>query len=428
MALATFVVASLSPLPIVGAPDAVALPAARGGQAVTPGRPELKIVVIEGEGAVNIIQQKTAVAPVVEVRDRNDQPVAGAVVTFAIRSGRGTFGGGLRTLSVTTNATGRAAAAGFSPTASGAVQINVAASFQGQTAAATIAQTNVATAAQATSATAGGTGATSGGLSAVAIGGIVGGAAAGAVVAVKVANQLQGLGDCVLEVLSLPNPQNLLPAGGGAFSLTASFQCTGGDARWTISSDQPWIAFPSGASFINTATVALQVAPNTAPQRRTASISIETESSGGGFSITQEAAGVGSFAGQLLALGPVTISTPTCATFVALNNVAISFTADGAGAISAAASATRTEQPSLSCSSGRPGSREDFVLEEGSTSASTITLRFRATTLGSTQATLTFQGALTSDGRRAAGSVTLRHSGVDGERTVTAPITLTRSN
>ena len=35
----------------------------------------LKIVVISGEDAVNIIQQKTAVAPVVEVRDRNDLPV-----------------------------------------------------------------------------------------------------------------------------------------------------------------------------------------------------------------------------------------------------------------------------------------------------------------------------------------------------------------
>src|SRR5262245_60598590 len=40
----------------------------------------LQIVVIAGEGAVNIVQQKTAIAPVVEVRDRNDQPVAGAVI------------------------------------------------------------------------------------------------------------------------------------------------------------------------------------------------------------------------------------------------------------------------------------------------------------------------------------------------------------
>src|SRR5690349_11490647 len=43
----------------------------------------LRIVIVEGEDAVNIVQQKTAVAPVVEVRDRNDQPVAGAVVNFA---------------------------------------------------------------------------------------------------------------------------------------------------------------------------------------------------------------------------------------------------------------------------------------------------------------------------------------------------------
>src|SRR5262245_41102160 len=109
----------------------------------------LKVVVIEGEDAVNIIQQKTAVAPVIEVRDRNDQPVAGATVNFAIRAGRATFSGA-RTLTVTTNAAGRAAAAGLTPTASGAVQISATAAFQGQTAAAvTIAQTNVMTAAQA---------------------------------------------------------------------------------------------------------------------------------------------------------------------------------------------------------------------------------------------------------------------------------------
>src|SRR5262245_55376938 len=111
--------------------------------------PGLHIVVVEGEDAVNVIQQKTAVAPVVEVRDRNDQPVAGAVVSFAIRSGRATFGGA-RTLNVTTNAAGRAAAAGFSPTGTGALQIGATATFQGQTAAAvTIAQTTVQTVAQA---------------------------------------------------------------------------------------------------------------------------------------------------------------------------------------------------------------------------------------------------------------------------------------
>jgi hypothetical protein len=141
----------------------------------------LKIVVIEGEGAVNIIQQKTAVAPVIEVRDRNDQPVAGATVNFVVRSGRAAFGGA-RTLTVTTNAAGRAAAAGFAPSGTGALQIGATATFQGQAAAAvTIAQTNVLTAAEAvaaSSAAAGGTG--GGGVSATTIG-VVGGAVAGGV-------------------------------------------------------------------------------------------------------------------------------------------------------------------------------------------------------------------------------------------------------
>lgn len=111
--------------------------------------PALRIVVIEGEGAVNIIQQKTAVVPLVEVRDRNDQPVSGAIVNFAIRNGRATFGGA-RTLSVTTNAAGRAAGASFAPSGTGALQIGATATFQGQSAAAvTIAQTNVMTAAEA---------------------------------------------------------------------------------------------------------------------------------------------------------------------------------------------------------------------------------------------------------------------------------------
>jgi len=172
----------------------------------------IKIVVIEGEDAVNIIQQKTAVAPVIEVRDRNDQPVAGAVVSFAVRGGRATFNGA-RTLTVTTNAAGRAVAAGLTPTGSGALQISATAAFQGQAAAAvTIAQTNVLTAAEAAAATAGGAtggaggsaggasggaggagsasgagagaGAGGGGLSATTIG-LVGAAAAGGVVAAK---------------------------------------------------------------------------------------------------------------------------------------------------------------------------------------------------------------------------------------------------
>jgi hypothetical protein len=152
----------------------------------TPRTAALKIVVLEGEGAVNILQQKTAVAPVVEVRDRNDQPVAGALVRFAIRSGRATFSGA-RTISVTTDAGGRAIAAGFAPTGSGGLQIGATAAFQGQTAAITIAQTTVTTAAQAAAASgAAGAGAGGGGgLSTTTIGVIAGAAAGGVAVGVK---------------------------------------------------------------------------------------------------------------------------------------------------------------------------------------------------------------------------------------------------
>lgn len=149
-------------------------------------QPGLKIVVIEGEGAVNIIQQKTAVAPVVEVRDRNDQPVAGALVSFTINGGRNArFAGGLRSVTLTTNAAGRAAATTATPTGSGAVQINVAATFQGQTATATITQSNVATAAQASAASnASGGSASGGGLSTGTLTAI-GAAAAGGLIATR---------------------------------------------------------------------------------------------------------------------------------------------------------------------------------------------------------------------------------------------------
>jgi PEGA domain len=147
----------------------------------------LKIVVVDGEGAVNIIQQKTAVAPVIEVRDRNDQPVAGAIVRFAIEKGHATFNGA-RMLSVTTDAAGRATAAGLTATSRGALQITASAAFQGQTAAATIAQTTVMTTAEASSIASGGAvgGAGGGGLSHTALAGIIGGAgAAGVLIASK---------------------------------------------------------------------------------------------------------------------------------------------------------------------------------------------------------------------------------------------------
>jgi hypothetical protein len=160
---------------------------------LTAAAPPLKIVVVEGEGAVNIIQQKTAVSPVIEVRDRNDQPVSGALVRFAIQKGRASFNGA-RTLTATTNALGRATATGLTPIGNGPLQIGASAAFQGQTAAISIAQTNVVTAAQASTAAGGGSGTAGGGggLSHLAIAGIAGGAGAGAAAALIASKESSG--------------------------------------------------------------------------------------------------------------------------------------------------------------------------------------------------------------------------------------------
>ncbi|HEX6165102.1 MAG TPA: hypothetical protein VFZ31_17170 [Vicinamibacterales bacterium] len=131
---------------------AVALTIAIASISVAAQTPALRLVVIEGEDAVNIIQQNTAVRPVVEVRDRNNLPVAGALVTFSIEGGKAASFGGASTLTVATNAAGQAAVTGLTPSAAGAFQIQVSAAFQGQVATATIAQTNVMTAAQAAAA------------------------------------------------------------------------------------------------------------------------------------------------------------------------------------------------------------------------------------------------------------------------------------
>jgi len=164
-----------------------------------PEKSGLKIVILEGEDGVNIINKKTAVKPVIEVRDKNNLPIAGAIVAFTMPSfgAGGTFVNGGRLLTAVTNSSGRAVVGTMHPVGTGAFKIGVTASFQGQTAAATIAQTNYATlaAANAAGATAGasggagGSGAASagaagtgaGGISATTIGIIVGVVAAGAI-------------------------------------------------------------------------------------------------------------------------------------------------------------------------------------------------------------------------------------------------------
>lgn len=179
-----------------------------------------KIVVLAGEDSVNVIQQKTAVAPLIEVRDRNNNPVSGAAVTFAIQGGKAAaFQGGATTITVATNAAGQAAAAGFTPLTAGAVNISVSAAVQGQVVTAAITQVNVMTAAEAAAAAggagggagsgaggaAGGGAAGGGGLSATTIA-IVGGAIAGGAVAAT--QVVGGSGDAYQGTFSLTGTVN----------------------------------------------------------------------------------------------------------------------------------------------------------------------------------------------------------------------------
>src|SRR3954454_16829230 len=78
---------------------------------------KLQILVIGGEGSINNVKQRTAREPVVEVRDENNRPIAGAVVFFKVPDfgASGTFTNGSKFLTVTTDSQGRAVATNFQP-------------------------------------------------------------------------------------------------------------------------------------------------------------------------------------------------------------------------------------------------------------------------------------------------------------------------
>ena len=190
----------------------------------------LKIVVLAGQDAVNTIRKsslpavaRTAVTPIVEVHDRNGLPVSGAAVTFGITDrGTATFGNNAATLTVTTNADGRAAATGLTPVTAGALRMTVQASYQGEQAAATIQQVNVVQSAAIAGGNSAAAGKTRGGLSRGKIAGIVGGAgaAAGAGIALT-----RGQGGGTASALSIRTS----PTGSGIRDVTIFlFSATGG--------------------------------------------------------------------------------------------------------------------------------------------------------------------------------------------------------
>src|SRR5580693_3516538 len=108
--------------------------------------PKLNIVIVEGQGAINNVKQRVNREPIVQVEDENHKPVAGAAVVFFLPTSgpSGTFANGSQTLTVTTDATGRASATGIRPNhLTGKMQIRVSASANGQSASAMITQMNV---------------------------------------------------------------------------------------------------------------------------------------------------------------------------------------------------------------------------------------------------------------------------------------------
>ena len=109
--------------------------------------PELKIIVLEGDGAINNIREHTAKDPVIRVENDDGQAITGASVTFTLPGfgAGGFFPGGLTTLSTVTDRDGLAAGRGLRPNnIAGQFQIRVTASYRGKSVIAQIKQTNVA--------------------------------------------------------------------------------------------------------------------------------------------------------------------------------------------------------------------------------------------------------------------------------------------
>jgi hypothetical protein len=113
--------------------------------ALTAAAQDLKIVTLQGEGAVNDIKSKTVTEPVVEVRDSRELPVADAEVVFQLPAmgPGGMFPDRGRVLTTRTNGQGQAAATGLLPNnETGRFNIKVTAGSSGRTASAIIAQSN----------------------------------------------------------------------------------------------------------------------------------------------------------------------------------------------------------------------------------------------------------------------------------------------
>ena len=154
----TFLLAGAQPLLADGgglpdAPSAPRVPVFAGavpqaaGTVTTNAPKSLHIVILEGEGALNNIKERTAREPIVQIQDENHKPVAGVSVVFLMQSGSGGAGGSFSSLSSFTtisDADGRAVGRGFHPNdTNGQYTIAVSATLGMLVAMALIGMTNV---------------------------------------------------------------------------------------------------------------------------------------------------------------------------------------------------------------------------------------------------------------------------------------------
>jgi hypothetical protein len=106
---------------------------------------DLKIVVVQGEGALNNIRTRNAAPVIVEVRDAGDKPVAGAEVVFQLPPAGpgGVFNGWMRNQTARTSAEGRAETNGFTPNdEAGRFNLKVTATSGTKSSSVIISQTN----------------------------------------------------------------------------------------------------------------------------------------------------------------------------------------------------------------------------------------------------------------------------------------------
>jgi len=109
-----------------------------------------RLVVIRGEGDQhNVKQGRSTSQAVMEVRDENDKPVAGVLLTFTLPSqgAGGSFVGGSQVTTLATNNAGRAAVTYTPNKVVGNYALKVSGNVQGQSVAASVTQTNIAAAA-----------------------------------------------------------------------------------------------------------------------------------------------------------------------------------------------------------------------------------------------------------------------------------------